>query len=840
MSELFDKVFIINLIQDKFKKKCMLKKLSETNLKNITFINAIDGRLEPFKSEYEKYRSKPFDYEGAHIYEKTRSKKMISSYGSYGYLHTWIKILNVSIENNYKKIIVFDDDVIFDKCFNKKFDIFFNQFKKFKIVSFGVSQHVWGNIITKNGYYNPIEFTDGSFALCIDCSIFKELLNETSKLNINFDSGPIRYIYKKYKSECYIIYPNIVIADLNTSTTSDSRNMIEYSNKFKWRLDNFHYSPYINILVSVIITTFNSEKTIELAIDSIINQTYLNIEIIVIDDCSTDNTLNILKKYSSIKLIELKQNMGCYYCKNIGIKLSKGNIICFHDSDDISTYDRIEIQVKELLEKKCDIVGANIIKCNKKILKTDLKNNRFKNIKPSFGMITLMFKKDIFDKNGYFYDYYDHSMDLEFIERLYFNIYNKISDINCHILLDKNKFPKYSKINKVLYLCNRSDSSITTRTSRGHKNFVREKYLKNIEILKGQTDTIFNLELIDFIKKNIGHINYNTNSKYNYLQYFTNNTNNKLEFDPKESNDNYSFFTKLNKDVKSKVYITDCKSIKKYFVDNNLNHLYFENKINYKQTKSESLNCLSFVFIIPSYNNEKYYKKNLDSILNQTYSNWKIFYIDDCSTDNTYNLVSKYIKDNNIQNKVELLKNPKNMKQAYSRFITYKKCRDNDVICFLDGDDWIYDNNVLEKIKEEYKKDIMLTYGSFYYYEDGKNNKFIESKPYDIKTIRTNSYRKKKGWYGIPLRTGYAKLYKNIPENYYKDFNNNWMEACTDVAEFLWAIEQTNGKFKEIKYPTYVYNIDASKRFSNSMYNLSKEKYKYRRRLANIIFNFKR
>ena len=70
------------------------------------------------------------------------------------------------------------------------------------------------------------------------------------------------------------------------------------------------------------------------------------------------------------------------------------------------------------------------------------------------------------------------------------------------------------------------------------------------------------------------------------------------------------------------------------------------------------------------------------------------------------------------------------MKQAYSRFITYKKCRDNDVICFLDGDDWIYDNNVLEKIKEEYKKDIMLTYGSFYYYEDGKNNKFIE--PIDV------------------------------------------------------------------------------------------------------------
>ena len=53
----------------------------------------------------------------------------------------------------------------------------------------------------------------------------------------------------------------------------------------------------------------------------------------------------------------------------------------------------------------------------------------------------------------------------------------------------------------------------------------------------------------------------------------------------------------------------------------------------------------NFVFIIPSYNNEKYYKKNLDSVINQTYKNWRIIYIDDASTDNTFELVKKYRSD---------------------------------------------------------------------------------------------------------------------------------------------------------------------------------------------------
>ena len=107
--------------------------------------------------------------------------------------------------------------------------------------------------------------------------------------------------------------------------------------------------------VSVIIPTYNSGKYIEECINSVINQTYTNLEIIVVDDCSNDNTLSILKKYKDkrIKLIKLEENKGVSYARNRGIDFSSGEFICFLDSDDYWYLDKIEKQVKFMKDKKC-------------------------------------------------------------------------------------------------------------------------------------------------------------------------------------------------------------------------------------------------------------------------------------------------------------------------------------------------------------------------------------------------------------------------------------------------------------------------------------------------------
>ena len=87
-------------------------------------------------------------------------------------------------------------------------------------------------------------------------------------------------------------------------------------------------------IVSIIIATYNSEKTIENSVKSVLNQDYKNIELIIVDGSSTDNTINILKKFKNIICISEKDN-GVYDAFNKGIKIAKGNWLYFLGSDDV-------------------------------------------------------------------------------------------------------------------------------------------------------------------------------------------------------------------------------------------------------------------------------------------------------------------------------------------------------------------------------------------------------------------------------------------------------------------------------------------------------------------------
>lgn len=107
-----------------------------------------------------------------------------------------------------------------------------------------------------------------------------------------------------------------------------------------------------NPLISVLIPTYNSELYIKSTLESILNQTYKNLETIVIDDASTDNTVEILKNYKDerIKLYVNNNNLGISGNMNKGIKLSHGKYLAIMDADDWSYPYRIEEQVKIMEE----------------------------------------------------------------------------------------------------------------------------------------------------------------------------------------------------------------------------------------------------------------------------------------------------------------------------------------------------------------------------------------------------------------------------------------------------------------------------------------------------------
>lgn len=120
-------------------------------------------------------------------------------------------------------------------------------------------------------------------------------------------------------------------------------------------------------LVTIVTVAFNSEKTIEKTIKSVLNQTYPKIEYLIIDGKSGDQTVEIAKTYEEQALkkgysyrIVSEKDRGIYDAMNKGIALAKGEIMGFINSDDWYEKDAVALSVKTMLKKQCDITFGDI------------------------------------------------------------------------------------------------------------------------------------------------------------------------------------------------------------------------------------------------------------------------------------------------------------------------------------------------------------------------------------------------------------------------------------------------------------------------------------------------
>lgn len=112
-------------------------------------------------------------------------------------------------------------------------------------------------------------------------------------------------------------------------------------------------------LVSVIVPVYNAANTIEDTVYSALNQTYENLEIIIIDDCSSDHSLEILSKIKRsdrrVRIYNNKKNSGVAQTRNKAISLAKGKYIAFLDSDDLWMPNKIQLQLNALQDQSADI-----------------------------------------------------------------------------------------------------------------------------------------------------------------------------------------------------------------------------------------------------------------------------------------------------------------------------------------------------------------------------------------------------------------------------------------------------------------------------------------------------
>lgn len=239
-----------------------------------------------------------------------------------------------------------------------------------------------------------------------------------------------------------------------------------------------------NPLVSIIIPVYNVENYLEKSLDSVINQSYKNLEIILVDDGSTDNSGKIcddyLKKDSRINVIHQK-NKGTSEARNKALKQANGEYISFVDSDDILDLQFIEVLLHNAIKNQADISG-----CKFEVVK----EQKIKKETSPVG------QEKVYTK-------------IEYIDSL---LKDKIN-FSCCTKLFKSKhikkltFPKNKKYEDMLFLIQAVDQSKTyVETTEALYFYIVRK--------NSNTTSIFNLQQLDFIK-NVDEICTFLKQKYN-------------------------------------------------------------------------------------------------------------------------------------------------------------------------------------------------------------------------------------------------------------------------------------------------------------------------------------
>jgi len=223
--------------------------------------------------------------------------------------------------------------------------------------------------------------------------------------------------------------------------------------------------------VSVILPAFKAESGIRIAIESILSQSWQNLELVVVDDCSPDGTVETIMEYaekdSRVKLLSTPKNSGPYTARNIAMKEASGEFITINDADDWSHEQKIETQVRHLMENDKIIANTSEHARLTEELTLYRRGTPGKYIFPN--MSSIMFRKDeVLDKIGY-WDSVRFAADGEFKRRL-------IKTFGQKAYVDLKSGP--------LSLPRQSVSSLTGSSAFGYDGFfmgVRKEYVEALE-----------------------------------------------------------------------------------------------------------------------------------------------------------------------------------------------------------------------------------------------------------------------------------------------------------------------------------------------------------------------
>ncbi len=483
----------------------------------------------------------------------------------------------------------------------------------------------------------------------------------------------------------------------------------------------------MNEKISVIVAVYNTEKYLKKCIESLLSQSYKNMEIIIVEDCSKDNSRQVLESYKNnpkIKIFYNQKNSGLSYSRNRGLKEATGSYIGYIDSDDYVDNDFYEKLMTSIKENKSDIAVCDMKivyeNNNTEVISKCCNEDEFSvynvvNNGLAASACNKLFKKSIISK-------------YQFAE-------GKVNEDIAVVIPALVEAKKISYANTYYYYVQRNNSIQNSGFS--DKRFdifygieTTLERIKHHALYEKLADTLIYNQLIVLLlyvipkEKNFWQ-RYKILKKYNNLIKKYNSKKNKeyLKFLNGQSKINRIYYaTLVNLNDKKLILLDnlwisfyhllrDLKKIKQHQIIPNLTIEDIKKRALKQSTYKEPEITVSV--IIPNYNYSRYLYQRVYSILAQNYKIKELIILDDCSTDDSVNVIKEIEKAVKDYIDIKVVINKQNSGNAFSQWQKGFSLANGDYVWICEADDYCQKDFLKKVINPVIKyNDIVISYAN--------------------------------------------------------------------------------------------------------------------------------
>lgn len=532
----------------------------------------------------------------------------------------------------------------------------------------------------------------------------------------------------------------------------------------------------MNKKISVIVAVYNTEKYLDRCIESLLNQTYKNMELVIVEDCSTDSSRKLLKKYKenkNIKVFYNRENRGLSYSRNYGLKKSTGDFIGYIDSDDYVEPDYYEKLMSSIKDNKSDIAICDI----KLVDEQTNKIQRCKCYANDFDVYSVV-------NNGFAASACNKLFKRKNIEKYPF-AEGKVNEDIAVVIPTVIQAKKISYADTCYFYVQRGGSIQNSKFS--DKRFdIFDGVKTTLERIKNEQDyefyknaIVYNqliLLLMFAIPKEKNFI-----KRYKFLKKF-----NELSKDYKiTKNTNYLEYLENSKRINQIYYknLVNLNEKKMILLDNVWISFYktlrfLKHKKNKKLIPKIDIQCIEkaakkqkklaeqgikISVVVPNYNYSNYLYQRVYSILNQNYKIHELIILDDASKDNSLFYIKQIEQKISGFVNVKVVVNDINSGNAFSQWQKGINLATGDYVWVAEADDYAK-KNFLNEVVSPLKKNnnIVISYA---------DTGFIDSNGYitknslvdQIDILKTNHWNASYVNKGISEINCYSYLNCTIP-----------------------------------------------------------------------------